>query len=248
MTASASPAAYTAAGQACSREAFYAIACDPARSVVVEACAGSGKTWLLVSRILRALLQGAQPQEILAITFTRKAAGEMRERLHQWLAELAVAGLDERIAALRDRGMSESEARQHAPALAGLHARVLATGRAVSIDTFHAWFSRLMRSAPRLLLDRLGLHPGMALMDDPQALWPDLMRRFHAAVAADAPLLADFTALLQGHGRQRVAEWLRGTAGGAAQARGVRVGRCRHRSEPQRAVGRGHLARCAAVG
>jgi len=208
LTVTTPTAAYTAAGQACSREAFYAIACDPGRSVVVEACAGSGKTWLLVSRILRALLQGAQPQEILAITFTRKAAGEMRERLHQWLAELAAAGPDERIQALRDRGMSEAEAAQHAPALAGLHARVLATGRAVSIDTFHAWFSRLMRSSPRLLLDRLGLHPGMALVDDPQELWPDLMRRFHAAVAADAALLADFTALLQRQGRQRVAEWL----------------------------------------
>ena len=39
-----------------SREAFYAIACDPGRHVVVEACAGAGKTWMLVSRILRALL------------------------------------------------------------------------------------------------------------------------------------------------------------------------------------------------
>ena len=60
------------------RERFYAVACDPRRSVVVEACAGAGKTWMLVSRILRALLDGAPPHEILAITFTRKAAGEMR--------------------------------------------------------------------------------------------------------------------------------------------------------------------------
>ena len=36
--------------------AFNASALDPARSIVVEACAGSGKTWLLVSRILRLLL------------------------------------------------------------------------------------------------------------------------------------------------------------------------------------------------
>ena len=38
---------------------------------------------MLVSRMLRALLAGAQPHEILAITFTKKAAGEMRERLHK---------------------------------------------------------------------------------------------------------------------------------------------------------------------
>ena len=73
----------------CTREHFYAIACDPRRSVVVEACAGAGKTWMLVSRILRALLEGSAPHEILAITFTKKAAGEMRERLLQWLEEFA---------------------------------------------------------------------------------------------------------------------------------------------------------------
>ena len=58
-----SGAAYAADGQPVDRAAFYAIACDPSRSVVVEACAGAGKTWMLVSRILRALLDGAQPQQ-----------------------------------------------------------------------------------------------------------------------------------------------------------------------------------------
>ena len=84
-------AAYTVDGQRVARERFYALACDPARSVVVEACAGAGKTWMLVSRILRALLEGARPQDIVAITFTRKAAGEMRERLGEWLDEFAHA-------------------------------------------------------------------------------------------------------------------------------------------------------------
>ena len=71
------------------------IALDPSNSVVVEACAGSGKTWLLVSRIVRLLLAGVQPGEILAITFTRKAAQEMQERLHEWLHELASKDDDE---------------------------------------------------------------------------------------------------------------------------------------------------------
>jgi ATP-dependent helicase/nuclease subunit A len=77
--------AYELNGQRVSRAAFYAVACDPRRSVAVEACAGAGKTWMLVSRMLRALLDGAQPHEILAITFTKKAAGEMRQRLQEWL-------------------------------------------------------------------------------------------------------------------------------------------------------------------
>ena len=68
----------------------YLEALNPQRSAVVEACAGSGKTWMLVSRILRLLLDGVPPAEILAITFTRLAAREMEERLLEWLTFLAV--------------------------------------------------------------------------------------------------------------------------------------------------------------
>ena len=91
-----------------SRERFYAIACDPRRSVAVEACAGAGKTWMLVSRILRALLAGAKPHEILAITFTKKAAGEMRQRLNEWLAEFAHGTPEVLAQALAARGILQA--------------------------------------------------------------------------------------------------------------------------------------------
>ena len=62
-------------------------ALDPQKSYAVFASAGTGKTWLLVARLLRLLLAGAQPETILAITFTRKAAAEIQQRLVERLQD-----------------------------------------------------------------------------------------------------------------------------------------------------------------
>jgi ATP-dependent helicase/nuclease subunit A len=62
-------------------------AVDPTQNVVLEASAGTGKTRVLVERYVNLLLAGVDPDNILAITFTRKAAAEMRLRIVERLRE-----------------------------------------------------------------------------------------------------------------------------------------------------------------
>src|SRR5206468_6500138 len=62
-------------------------AVDPGQNIVLEASAGTGKTRVLVERYVNLVRAGVEPDHILAITFTRKAAAEMRQRILDRLKE-----------------------------------------------------------------------------------------------------------------------------------------------------------------
>ena len=157
------------------------IALNPMCSVVVEACAGSGKTWLLVSRIVRLLLDGVQPGEILAITFTRKAAQEMQARLHEWLHHMAVADDDAVRKFLCERALDEADDVLLAKARS-LYRDFLLAQPGVTISTFHGWFMQIIQRAPL----NAGVPVGMQLLERTATLREEAWQAF-ADSLRDAP-------------------------------------------------------------
>jgi len=170
-------------------------ALEPGRSVVVEACAGSGKTWLLASRIVRLLLAGVAPGEILAITFTRKAAREIEERVVDWLHLLATGSAAQVAGFLDERGVAPDENALHAAR--GLYERVLAAQPGLTVNTFHGWFLQLVDAAP--LSANLA---GTALVDSDSRLFDELWQSFAAELAKtpESELTGDFVGLLDAAG------------------------------------------------
>jgi ATP-dependent exoDNAse (exonuclease V) beta subunit len=162
---------------------------DPARSFIVEAPAGSGKTELLIQRYLKLLATVDEPESVLAITFTRKAAGEMRHRVIQALS-----------AADRDKaGSSEHELRTRALANEVLNQdrrrgwSLLQNPERLQIRTIDSFCDSLVRRLPWVA--QFGAMP--AVVEDASALYDQ-------AAQATIELLG-----AEGRSAQAVAELLR---------------------------------------
>jgi ATP-dependent helicase/nuclease subunit A len=127
--------------------ATQARASDPASSAFVSANAGSGKTHVLVQRVIRLLLDGVPPEKILCITFTKAAAANMAERvfitLGHWVT-LDDTALD---AAIRDAGIARPDAKLRMRARE-LFACALETPGGLKVQTIHALCTRLLQQFP----------------------------------------------------------------------------------------------------
>jgi hypothetical protein len=143
-------------------------ALDPTRSFIVQAPAGSGKTELLTQRYLRLLATVEHPEQILAITFTRKAAAEMRNRILLAIAAAAGPAPDS-----PHKRTTWELARAVRAADSEHHWRLTEHPSRLRIQTIDALNSTLARRLPILAGTGSALEPA----EDPRPLYETAARR-----------------------------------------------------------------------
>lgn len=166
---------------------------NPQNNATVSASAGTGKTWLLVSRLIRLLLSGAQADSIIAITFTRKAAAEMQTRLSQRLLELATCEEQVLIQLLQQLGAdTRTESLKQAR---NLYEQLLHATEPIRISTFHAFCQDILRRFPL----EADVPPGFTLSETTADLetmaWDSLVAE--ATQAPDQPLAKSLEILFE---------------------------------------------------
>src|SRR5881227_2398181 len=127
--------------------ATQARASDPASSAFVSANAGSGKTHVLVQRVIRLLLDGVPPEKILCITFTKAAAANMAERVFSTLGHWVTLDDDRLDAAIVEAGIARPGADLRMTARK-LFACALETPGGLKVQTIHALCTRLLQQFP----------------------------------------------------------------------------------------------------
>ena len=127
--------------------ATQARASDPAASAFVSANAGSGKTFVLVQRVIRLLLGGVPPEKILCVTFTKAAAANMAERVFTTLGHWVTLDDDALDAAIREAGIARPTAKLRTSARK-LFACALETPGGLKVQTIHALCTRLLQQFP----------------------------------------------------------------------------------------------------
>jgi ATP-dependent helicase/nuclease subunit A len=132
---------------------------DTLQPTLVRASAGTGKTYQLTARLLKILLQGASPETILATTFTRKAAGEILQRI---LSDLAFAADPDEPAALEKLRHQIQLPGIPAAEVAKLLTKLVRNVHRFRICTLDSLFSQLARSFPF----ELKLPPAWRLSDE----------------------------------------------------------------------------------
>ena len=122
-------------------------ASDPTASVFVSANAGSGKTYVLVNRVIRLLLANVPPEKILCVTFTKAAAANMAERVFTTLGHWVTLNDDELDRAIKNAGIAAPDRKLRMRARE-LFACALETPGGLKVQTIHALCTRLLQQFP----------------------------------------------------------------------------------------------------
>src|ERR1700744_1885457 len=159
-------------------------ASSPLSSSFVSANAGSGKTHVLVQRVIRLLLDGVKPEKILCLTFTKAAAANMAERVFTTLGHWVTLGDDALDNAIRDVGIPHPgvSLRQ---AARKLFARALETPGGLKVQTIHALCTRLLQQFPF----EANVPARLAVLDDRDK--NDMMERANLKVLLEASRAPD---------------------------------------------------------
>lgn len=168
-------------------------AAAPHHSATVTASAGSGKTWLLVARMVRLLLHDAEPGSILALTFTRKAAGEMQVRLTDRLRELALADDEQLARILTELGETATPALMQRARL--LYEQCLFSDYPVRTMTFHSFCQDILARFPV----EANLPPDFELVESTALLIEQSLQQLYsqATLEPDGPLANSLETLLE---------------------------------------------------
>jgi len=150
---------------------------------LIKASAGSGKTFRLTDRFIYLLLCGEKPESIVALTFSRKAAGEFFDAILCKLAEAAISGRD-RARLEEEFGFSITPGQ-----LREKIALLLGTMNRLTLGTLDSFFFSVLASAPL----EYGLAIGFDLMDESAARekWALCLRQCFEESIGDSPYLID---------------------------------------------------------
>src|ERR1700704_1027798 len=159
-------------------------ASDPAASSFVSANAGSGKTHVLVQRVIRLLLDDVAPEKILCITFTKAAPANMAERVFTTLGHWVTLDDDALDAAIRDAGIADPTPRLR-KAARELFASALETPGGLKVQTIHALCTRLLQQFPF----EANVPARFAVLDDRDQT--EMMERASLAVILEAARAPD---------------------------------------------------------
>ncbi len=164
-------------------------ALNPHNSFAVSAPAGSGKTGLLTQRVLTLLAHCEQPEEILAITFTRKAAGEMQDRIIHALWQAAENPQPQDPHALRTWQLAQKVLERDQE----LQWNLLQSPQRLRVQTIDSLCRSITKQLP--LASGIGAQPDT--LEDADQAYRLAVRELFTLLEQDSPFRADLTRLLR---------------------------------------------------